>query len=193
MGLVQTTAPDTEPLTTAQAKTHLRITHDDDDTYIDTLVAAARGVAETVTKKQLVTAEWTWTLDRFPRSGRIFNVPRPPLQSVGSINYVDENGDSQLWDSSNYDVDTSSVQGRIAEAFGVSWPGTRPQMEAVTIVFDAGYGAAETVPATITRGMLFLVGHMYENREEVVIGQGSKRIEEASESLFMTEKVLLAT
>ena len=40
------TAPSVEPVTTAEMKTHLRVTQSNDDTYIDSLVVAARQQAE---------------------------------------------------------------------------------------------------------------------------------------------------
>ncbi len=46
MPLIQTTPPAAEPLSLAEAKAHLRITHSNDDAYIDKLVTAARRACE---------------------------------------------------------------------------------------------------------------------------------------------------
>jgi hypothetical protein len=42
--LTRLTGPNLEPITTAQAKTHLRVEISDDDAYIDLLVTAAGSV-----------------------------------------------------------------------------------------------------------------------------------------------------
>ncbi len=65
-GLVLFTAPATEPVTTAEAKTHLRVDTSDDDTLIGTLITVARRRVENDSRHQLVTATWDYTLDRFP-------------------------------------------------------------------------------------------------------------------------------
>lgn len=58
VGIRQTVAPAEEPVTLAEAKAHLRVSGTDEDAYIDALVKAARGRAESLTRRQLITATY---------------------------------------------------------------------------------------------------------------------------------------
>jgi len=138
VSLNQTSPPSYEPITLEEAKRHLRVTHNDDDTLIGALIAAARDKAQTIQDRQLVTATWVLKMDAFP-SGDEIRVPLPPLQSVTSITYTDTDGVSQTMSSGDYDVDTASEPGRIALSYGASWPSTRTEIDAVTVTYVAGY------------------------------------------------------
>lgn len=169
------TAPAEEPVTTAEAKSHLRVEHSADDSLIDSLIVAARERVEAFTWRALVTQTWDMVMDDFPPRSDIPIVPmKPPLQSVTSITYTDSAGESQTWDSSKYFVDAPSgpfaPHGRIVPASGEAYPDTTDEINAVTVKFDAGYGAAADVPEAIKRALLMLVGHLYEHRESVVVG-----------------------
>ncbi len=160
--LRQTVAPAAEPLTTAEAKAHLRVDISDDDTLIDALVIRAREWAEEFTGRAFINQTWTWKLDRFPHE---FRVPRARLVSVTSIKYVDPQGAEQTLAADQYTVDTFSEPGRIEEAYGTTWPATRGVNNAVEVVFVAGYGAAgSALPESLRQAMLLLVGEWYEYR-----------------------------
>lgn len=162
------TTPATEyPLLLEEAKASLRVTTDDENSYIQSLIAAATGYVEQATARQLVSATWTLKLDYFPA---IVYVPRPPLRSVTSIQYVDTAGDTQTLASTGYRVDTATLPGRIEPAYGESWPSTRDVSGAVTVTFIAGYGGASSVPEEIKLAMRLMVGHWYEHREPVAVG-----------------------
>ena len=165
-----TTAATTEPLTTAEAKTHLRVDHSDDDTYIDALILAARVDTERLTWRTLTTTTYTLTLDRFP-AGDYIDLPRPPLQSVTSIQYVDTNGDTQTFSTGNYTVNPKNEPGRVYLNYGASWPTARSDNDAITIIYVAGYGDdASDIPELIRQGVRLKVAHWYEAREAVVMG-----------------------
>ena len=66
MALLRTIDATTEPVTTAEAKTHLRVTSATDDVYIATLVKACRQKAESELQRSLITQTWEKTLDEFP-------------------------------------------------------------------------------------------------------------------------------
>ena len=157
-----TTAPTSEPITTAEAKSQLRISGSDEDTLIDNYIAVARETLEVLMRRAFITQTITVKYDKFPSE---FRLPRPPAISVTSISYVDTDGASQTWGSSNYTVDTQVEPASIVPAYDVDYPDTRDIPNAVTVVYQAGYGAASDVPESIRLAIRLLVGSYYENRE----------------------------
>lgn len=165
-----TSAPAAEPISTTDAKTHLRVSGSSEDAYIDTLVKAARRHVEEYLGRALVTQTRKLFLDRFP--AWIIEVPFGPLQSVSSITYVDNDGVSQTIDSGNYRVDIYSSPPRITPAYGEVWPTPRQVSHAVTVTYVCGYGTASAVPADIIHAMKLQMTHLYENRgEDPDVGQ----------------------
>ena len=162
-----TTAATEYPLSLEEAKASLRVTTDDENSYIQSLIAAATGYVQQATARQLVSATWTMGLDYFPS---IIYLPRPPLRSVSAIQYVDTSGSTQTLSASLYRVDSASLPGRIEPAYAQSWPSTRDVSGAVSVVFIAGYGGASSVPDEIKLAMRLLIGHWYEHREPVAVG-----------------------
>jgi uncharacterized phiE125 gp8 family phage protein len=162
-------------------KAHLRIDNNASDGPLTSLIVAARNVIEEKLERSLITQTWRLTLDRFPdgefnretglwEQGRI-TVPRPRLQTVSSITYVDTDGTTQTLDPTLYSTDPNGEPGRISPAFDQLWPTTRDQMNAVTITYTAGYGTtAAYVPVPILLAIKLLVGHWYENREASTAG-----------------------
>lgn len=58
-----TTAATVEPITLAQAKAHLRVSHDGDDSLITAIIPAAREIVELETGRALAIASYEWTPD----------------------------------------------------------------------------------------------------------------------------------
>lgn len=172
LNLTQTGAPAVEPLTSAEVADFLRIDSAEETNTIDLLIASARQEAEDYTGRQIITATWQWKCDTWPADpDGVIWVPKPNLATVTSITYVDTAGTTQTWSATEYTVDTVSVPGRIYCAYGYSYPDLREIENAVTITYTAGYGAtASTVPARLRLAMLHMIGHWYENREPVNIG-----------------------
>jgi uncharacterized phiE125 gp8 family phage protein len=174
MGLKLITAPAGEPISLDEAKTHLRVTHDDDDVLIDLAIRAAIKSAESQTRRALVTQTWELMLDRFPQHGAAINIAKPPLQSVSFIKYIDIDGVLQTWAAENYKVDTVTEPGRIVPSYGKCWPCTRSEINAITIRFVCGYGEEDAIPEDICSWMLLKIGALYEHKEEIAYGQVSE-------------------
>lgn len=171
MGLTQTVAPAAEPVTLAELLDHLRIGDDEDDAELTILNQTARENVEHQQKRQLITATYEYTLDRFPPGDTIV-MPVPPLISVASISYEDLAGDTQTFAAAKYQVETTGERGSITLEPDESWPDTESQRRnAVTITFDAGYGTSGSdVPINTRLAIMMLVAHWFENREPVAVG-----------------------
>jgi uncharacterized phiE125 gp8 family phage protein len=173
MGLKLISPPAVEPVSLAEAKVHLRLDSDADDAYVSALIATARERVELFLRRALITQTFDCTLDGFPANRRSIDLPRPPLQSVESVKYIDTAGNQQTLPPETYVVDAASNEmGRVALAWNQFWPITRWSINSVVIRFVAGYGdnAAE-VPQAIRHGILIEISNLYENREDIVIGQ----------------------
>lgn len=162
------TPPTVEPVSLIEAELHLRVDMSAHDTYIGTLITAAREVVERISGRALIDQTWDMVLDAFP-CGDTLELPRPPLKSVTSITYIDAEGVSHTLSASDYQVDTYSEPGRIVLKGGATWPSTTLQAAAGVIVrYVAGYGAEATaVPAHLKQAILLLIGHYYEHAEAV--------------------------
>ena len=151
-------------ITVAQAKEHLRITHSDDDTYIEAINLAASEWCEEFQNRVYVQREVIDYLDKFPTEIR----PRKsPLISVDSITYYDDNGTLQTLANTVYDVGIYKEPGRIALAYNQEWPSTRAMINAVIVTYQAGWAARANIPEEIKHAVKLMVGHLYENRETV--------------------------
>ena len=166
--LTQTSGPSIEPVTTAEAKHHSRVDAGADDAYVAGLIKAARERVEQITGRQLITATYELRMHGFYNP---ILLPRPPLQDVTKIEYVDTGGSTQTVSAGIYDVDSHSNPARVHLAYAQSWPSYRSVPNAVTVTYDAGYGdAASDVPSELRHAIKMLVGHWYENREQTIAG-----------------------
>jgi uncharacterized phiE125 gp8 family phage protein len=89
-----------------------------------------------------------------------------PVSAVNSIQYLDPEGVLQTLDPSKYIVDLASEPARIYPAYGLAWPITRWQNNAIQIGFTAGYSAdASLVPRRAKQAIRLLGSAWYWNRE----------------------------
>lgn len=88
---------------------------------------------------------------------------KPPVASVSSITYVDENGTTQTLSTSRYQTNLKRTPPRIVEAYNQEWPTTRTDTEnCVTVTFVAGYGDADDVPELFKEAVRLKVRRMFE-------------------------------
>ena len=171
MALKLITAPAAEPVSTSEAKSHLRVDTTADDTYIGTLITVARQNVESHLRRALISQTWEVVLDAFPAG--VIRLPKPPLASVTSIKYTDDEGNESTYSSANYVVDTDTEPGRVVLKSGESWPSdTLAAANGVRVRYVAGWANAAAVPAAIRQAVLLVCGSLYENREDVIVAQG---------------------
>lgn len=201
------TQPTAEPVTTAQAKSHLRIESGvtDDDTIIGLYITAARKMVEQWTGRSLMTQTWQYFLDYFPideargqerwwdgsREGAItqFQSITPyielpwaaPLVSITHLKTYDENDSATTFSSTNYFADINQEPGRLTLRSGSSWPsGIFRQSSGIEIQYVTGYSSdsdASDVPEDLKQAIKVIVAHLYEHRGDNIVGQGAQNVE----------------
>ena len=176
--------PVEEPVSLAEARSHLRLESGEDE-YLTGLIRAARRYCETFQRRAYITQTWDLYLNRFPRG--CIKIPVPPFQSVTFIKYKDSAGVLQTLESIEYLMDSYSEPGLIFLAYGKSWPSTYPEINSVQIRFVAGYGTAADIPQEVKHAILLKIADLYEHRggDEGMV----KSINEAIESLLWPERV----
>lgn len=162
MGIRRTTAPAAEPLTLAEAKLHLRVDTSDEDAYIGALISAARIACEERIGRTLINSTWTLTANSWDE---IDNLPYPPVISITSVSYVSSAGSTIALPSGDYMLEVTDQSPALMPTN--VWPEAKDQLNAVTVVYTAGYGASgANVPAPIRQWILLAIGDMYAVREQ---------------------------
>lgn len=161
MTLYRTVEPAVEPVTLAEAKAQLRVSHDSEDALLTGLIRAARAEVEAQTGMALIDQAWRLALDAWPFAG-IVRLRRHPVREVLSVTVYGAEGEAQLVDPAGYQADLSSRPARLH--FTQTVPPER-RLNGIEIDFAAGFGEAGTdVPDLLKRAILMLVGHWYEFR-----------------------------
>lgn len=160
MGIRIVTPPATEPVTLAEAKLHLRVDGTDEDALITRLISAAREQAEQELDRSVAPQTLQLMLDAFP-AGAI-RLPRGPVISVTSLQYVDEAGVLQTVGGANYALDDAQIDAWLLPAYGFDWPATRDEANAVRVTYTAGWASC---PAAVQQWVLLAVGTLYASRE----------------------------
>lgn len=173
MSLELVTPASGEPISTAEAKAHLNVSHSADDDYIDALISAARDLAETRLNRQILTADYRWRRDRF---ADVMVFPLSPVSAVTAVKYLDSDGAEQVLDAAVYDVDLFRDPAEIRLAYQQSWPSVYPVPNAVRVEFACGWADAASVPAAIKQWMFLQIGDMYLHRERHVAGPSISQI-----------------
>lgn len=164
----QSVPPAAEPVLLEEAKAQCHVYTDADDDSLNQYIAASREMTEKNTRRQLITATWVLSARRWPMVDYI-ELPRPPLQSVTSVQYLDLAGDLQTLSADDYVLVTAAPVGRIALKHGKNWPSALEQEGSISITYVAGYGdSGDDVPKLLKQAILMRVAHWYLNRESTV-------------------------
>lgn len=161
------TAPTKEPVTLQEAKDHLRVAADDDDSIISEQIVSARMWVEGYLRRALFTQTWELYLNEFPDC---IELPYPPLQSVTWVKYIDSDGVEQTLATTEYSVHDQNEPALIVEAYSKTWPSIRDELNAVAVRYDAGWDNVANIPSPIKAAILLLIGHLYEHREHAIAG-----------------------
>ena len=187
MPAILLTQPASEPLSVADAKSYLRVEHEDDDAIIAALITSARHHVEALTRTGLITQTWRLVRDGWPVEGRI----RPklgPLRSLIAARIYNESGVATPLDLDRFVIDGAA--GVIA-APGWSLPSPGRAAGGIELDVEIGYGDAPAdVPQVLLQAIRMLVAHWYDNRGLVSIGQSVAMMPPSVNAMIASHRVL---
>ncbi len=179
------TPPDDEPISLADAKTHLYLVDTSQDSKVLDCIQTAREHVESVCEHALMPQTWRCFFDCFPqsmdeyrhptshlmsRASPVIQLPGGHTISVDSVQYRDTTGTVQTLGPSLYAADLLSIPARLLPAYRTSWPATPAWPDSVTIDYQVGYDDPTKIPRPLRSAMMLIIGDLFENRESSVVG-----------------------
>jgi uncharacterized phiE125 gp8 family phage protein len=146
-----------------------------EDDLLNDIIKSAREHVEDITRRQIITATWDYSLNEFP-SGNSFKLPFGNLQTVSYIKYTDSDGDeTTMTVDTDYIVETNAEYcGRIVLPYGETWPSfTAYTSRPITIRYVCGWTTRALVPYKIKAAIKLICADLYEMRGEPVMGHQS--------------------
>lgn len=168
-----------EPITLAEARTHLRLipygspeSHPDDN-YVERLISISREWVEQYTRRVLQTKTIEVYANTFEPQ---FVFQFLPIQEVDSITYLANDNTTKTVANGVYKFKVYENEAKLILGYNQEMPNdVIPEESAITITVNAGYTNGSSpdtypLPYPIKAAMLLIVGHLYENRQEDVLG-----------------------
>ncbi len=169
MMLTETTTVPTEVLPIGNFRNHLRFgTGFADDSIQDEMLEgtfrSAIAAVEARTGKSLLIRSFTWSVTAWRDLSRN-TLPVAPVVALHEMSIVDRYGAESIIDPARYVLERDAHRPRIA-ATSLFLPSI-PIGGSAEIKFDAGYSDTwDGLPADLSRAVLLLAAHYYENRSE---------------------------
>lgn len=183
----QTGTPSTElPVSLEDMKSYLKVSTTANDDLITSLIQTASDCFEAMAGIVLIEKEFTTKRDVFD----CYKLRRRPLQSdTVVIKYLDTDSAEQTVSSADYYFYEENVYTNIVFKSDFSYPAIDDRLQAISIVFTAGYGAtSEDIPADIQTAIKQHVAAMYENRGDCADATCSNLLPATSKLIIMKYK-----
>jgi uncharacterized phiE125 gp8 family phage protein len=166
-----------EPIDVEEAGFNLRAADDGNSppTYVEAdliarLIKVAREACEEETELSILQREYEATYDCF-RAAQPLQLPRPPVHSIVSVKYIDQDGAEQTLSTDVYALDNRDDlrPAWLRLKYRQSWPSTRRESGAVRVRYIAGFrldiSPPDVVRAPLRQAMHLLIAHYFVNRE----------------------------
>lgn len=189
--LILLTGPATagEPVTLAELKAQMRVTHFDEDTLIASYGKAARQWAENYCQRAFFTQTWNYFADTFPCGAEPLIVGRGIYASVTSFTYKNSSSQTTTLTSSNYQISAYTDPFKVYPALNTTWPVTDRSINNVNFRFVSGWSTVALIPQEIKQAILMLASHWYTFREPIITGASKQDVPFAVEALLSPWKV----
>jgi len=176
----------TQIVSTADLKTHLRITFSDDDTYIDELELAAVRRLEEFTNRFLLETTVTQYGNKFSDLEILF---KSPVQAGSERVSSFTDGAWLLMAISETEFVYAIEPSRLYIRPTASLPVADDVFEAWKVSYDVGYASVADIPRPLIQAIKIMVADMYENRQSVIVGKIVSEIPKTAQYLMNPYKV----
>ena len=184
--LEEVAGPATQPITLAEVKAHLRITHSAEDAYLTALIPVATRMVERYLSRRIVSQQVRAWFDMLPGMGndipgfgagvqsvpiryanvgmfRWINLPGQPVKSFEAFKYYTLDNTLMTYDAANYLVDLhdQDMIARVVLQYGSVWPVNLRVSQALALEYTLGYA---TPPADIVHAVKMALAAIFSNR-----------------------------
>jgi uncharacterized phiE125 gp8 family phage protein len=160
--LARTSSPNGQAVTLDEAKSHLRVSGNDQDSYLELLIEASTEKLERDINRGIIATTWRQSMYAFPAKGEPIELMMGMNTGVSSIQYIDTDGNLQELSSSLW----AYSQGR-GVVFNANpdhlWPLTDIKTigDKVFISFSCGVSEENCVPRLMKKAILLEVARAY--------------------------------
>jgi len=189
-GLVLHTAPASEPITLAEAKSYLRVDSSGDDALITSLIVSARMLCEEHMQRAIMSQTLQLFIDSTrdideplwegTRTGPYLNyyknyidLPMPVISSVTHVKTYDDADNATIFASTRYYVDKARQPARVVLRTGETLPTALRVANAIEVQYVTGYSSANAVPESIKFAIYQVLTYLYEHRGDMYEGKTS--------------------
>lgn len=190
--LRQISIPATRCVTVEQAKAHLRVDHDLEDDDIALKLDAAIAACADFASRAFDQAQYLLTLDCWPAC-RFIDIPIAPVVAVATLSYLDADEVSQTVDAAYWYWQATPSGARLYFKRDFTAPALADRQGTITVALEAGYDPPDysegedpelKLPAQAKAAILLTVGHLYANREDVIVGKGAVELPRGAKSFL---------
>ncbi len=178
--------PTTKCITLNDLKTHLRITHNEEDTYLESLIDVATNSVERYLSRRIMPQKVRMWLDMIPGTGndipgygagvqsvpvryanigmfRFIELMGLPVKSFESFQFYTLANELMTYEASNYLVDNHDpdITARVVLQYGSVWPVNLRVSQALCFNYTLGY---TSVPFPIRHAVKMMAAAMFSNR-----------------------------
>lgn len=152
------------PVTLDEAKAHLRVDFDEDDTYINSLIKSATATAENYLNYKLLSTTVKEYRSAFEKEMRLCF---PNVTAISEIKYLDSSETETDATITDFALLSTFRPSRLILKTGKELPSTFSRPDAVRIIYVTGKATATEIDSSIKHAILLIVGDYYENREDI--------------------------
>lgn len=171
-------------ITVADIKEHLRVTHSLEDDLIGAIRVAAVNFIENYCNVRLGSFTAYGYLPRWTAS----YIPVGPVTAISAVEYeTDNDGTLSTLATANWHVDTRSQPARISFS---DYPAPYEHaLMPIRVTMTVGH-SYDNIPGTLLAAIRLLCAHLYENRQDEVIGTITSRIKLGIDALVSGERII---